>query len=174
MRNREAPARRRVFVAAAFTVTLLLGVILIKARSSESVGYDFISIYAARPTVRAGHRRELYDLQKQAALQWELFHRGGLIVGIHPLFEALLLAPLTKLTYAQAYALWGDVTHLLVHHDRDAMLIGWDQRLLGCQASVAAQRLTAPLCFWLANWMFIHFGEVRSSVRLPKMLTGGE
>jgi membrane-associated phospholipid phosphatase len=58
------------------------------------------------------------------------------------------------LILAMYYSLWGDVTHLLVHHDRDAMLIGWDQRLFGCQASVAAQRLITPL---LTTWMALAY-----------------
>ena len=48
------------------------------------------------------------------------------------------------------YSLWGDATHLLVTHDRDAALIAWDQRLFGFQASVALQRFVTPL---LTAWM---------------------
>ncbi|MGA2629314.1 MAG: phosphatase PAP2 family protein [Terriglobia bacterium] len=48
------------------------------------------------------------------------------------------------------YSLWGDATHLLVAHDRDAALIAWDQRLFGFQASVALQRFVTPL---LTAWM---------------------
>lgn len=48
------------------------------------------------------------------------------------------------------YSLWGDATHLLVTHDRDAALIAWDQRLFGFQASVAMQRFVSPL---LTAWM---------------------
>ncbi len=48
------------------------------------------------------------------------------------------------------YSLWGDATHLLVAHDRDAALIAWDQRLFGFQASVSMQRFVTPL---LTAWM---------------------
>ncbi len=48
------------------------------------------------------------------------------------------------------YSLWGDATHLLVTHDRDAELIAWDQRLFGFQASVAMQRFIRPA---LTAWM---------------------
>jgi membrane-associated phospholipid phosphatase len=48
------------------------------------------------------------------------------------------------------YSLWGDATHLLVTHDRDAALIAWDQRLFGFQASVALQRWVTPA---LTSWM---------------------
>lgn len=48
------------------------------------------------------------------------------------------------------YSLWGDATHLLVPHDRDAALIAWDQRLFGFQASVALQRyVSPPLTAWM-------------------------
>jgi membrane-associated phospholipid phosphatase len=48
------------------------------------------------------------------------------------------------------YSLWGDATHLLVTHDRDAALIAWDQRLFGFQASVAIERfISAPLTAWM-------------------------
>jgi len=48
------------------------------------------------------------------------------------------------------WSLWGDVTHLLVHQDRDAALIAWDQRLFHCQPSVALQRFATPS---LTAWM---------------------
>jgi membrane-associated phospholipid phosphatase len=48
------------------------------------------------------------------------------------------------------WSLWGDVTHLLVHQDRDAALIAWDQRLFHCQPSVALQRFVTPS---LTAWM---------------------
>jgi membrane-associated phospholipid phosphatase len=48
------------------------------------------------------------------------------------------------------YSLWGDATHLLVTHDRDAALISLDQRLFGFQASVALQRIVSPP---LTSWM---------------------
>jgi len=49
------------------------------------------------------------------------------------------------------YSLWGDATHLLVRQDRDATLIAWDQRLFGCQPSVALQSfVTPPLTAWMS------------------------
>ena len=48
------------------------------------------------------------------------------------------------------YSLWGDATHLLVTHDRDAALMALDQRLFGVQASVAMQRFVTPA---LTSWM---------------------
>jgi membrane-associated phospholipid phosphatase len=48
------------------------------------------------------------------------------------------------------WSLWGDVTHFLVHQDRDAVLIAWDQRLFHCQPSLALQRFVTPS---LTAWM---------------------
>jgi membrane-associated phospholipid phosphatase len=48
------------------------------------------------------------------------------------------------------YSLFGDATHLLVSHDRDAALMGLDQRLFGFQASIALQRWITPA---LTSWM---------------------
>lgn len=110
IRDRMAPTKRQVIIAAAFTAPLLLVVVHICARSAGSlVNCDFNAMYAAGLTVRAGHGLELYDLQKQAALQQKLFHRGDFLVEDHPPFEALLLAPLTKLSFVQAYELWGAI-----------------------------------------------------------------
>ncbi len=55
------------------------------------------------------------------------------------------------------YSLWGNATHLLVTRDRDAMLIAWDQRLFGCQPSVALQRIVTPgLTAWMEFAYFFH------------------
>lgn len=48
------------------------------------------------------------------------------------------------------WSLWGDVTHLLVHNDRDAALIAWDQRLFHCQPSLVLERFIRPS---LTSWM---------------------
>jgi hypothetical protein len=109
MQNREAATRRQVLLAVALTAPLLLGVVHICARTAGSVGCDFTAMYTSALTVRTGHGRERYDLEKQAALQQELFHRTGLMVDIHPPFEALLLAPLTRLSFARAYEVWGAI-----------------------------------------------------------------
>jgi hypothetical protein len=109
MQNQETPTKRQFLIAVIFTAVLLLGVVLLKARSSVSTGWDFRAFYTSGLIVRTGHGRDLYDVERQAALQWELFHRGGFVLDLHPPFEALFFAPLTNLTYAQAYALWGAI-----------------------------------------------------------------
>lgn len=55
------------------------------------------------------------------------------------------------------YSLWGDATHLLVNRDRDAELIALDQKLFGCQASLALQRfISKPLTDWMSFAYFFH------------------
>jgi membrane-associated phospholipid phosphatase len=52
------------------------------------------------------------------------------------------------------YSLYGDATHLLVAHDRDASLIALDQKLFGFQASVVLQRFITP---GLTSWMKFNY-----------------
>jgi membrane-associated phospholipid phosphatase len=55
------------------------------------------------------------------------------------------------------YSLWGDATHFLVTRDRDAGLIALDQRLFGCQASLALQRfISPPLTAWMQFAYIFH------------------
>jgi len=59
------------------------------------------------------------------------------------------------------YSLWGDATHLLVTHDRDAQLIALDQRLFGFQASVALQRIVSPpLTAWMQFAYAFHIWNI--------------
>ncbi|HMD84966.1 MAG TPA: phosphatase PAP2 family protein [Terriglobia bacterium] len=59
------------------------------------------------------------------------------------------------------YSLWGDATHLLVTHDRDAQLIAMDQRLFGFQASVAIQRIVSPpLTAWMQFAYAFHLWNI--------------
>lgn len=48
------------------------------------------------------------------------------------------------------YSLWGKATLLVVTHDRDAMLIAWDQRLFGTDPTLLLQRIISPP---LTAWM---------------------
>jgi len=59
------------------------------------------------------------------------------------------------------YSLWGDATHLLVTRDRDLQLIGLDQKLFGCQASVAIQRIVSPpLTAWMQFAYAFHLWNI--------------
>lgn len=53
------------------------------------------------------------------------------------------------------YSLWGNVTLLVITHDRDQQLIALDQHLFGFQASLVLQRIVSP---WMTSWMsFAYF-----------------
>lgn len=48
------------------------------------------------------------------------------------------------------YSLWGKATLLLVTHDRDALLIAWDQKLFGTDPTLLLQRfISPPLTAWM-------------------------
>jgi len=81
------------------------------------------------------------------------------------------------------YSLWGDATHLLVTHDRDALLIGLDQKLFGFQASVAIQRIVSPpLTAWMQFAYAFHIWSIplvacfiylfRPRLRFREMMSG--
>jgi membrane-associated phospholipid phosphatase len=81
------------------------------------------------------------------------------------------------------YSLWGDATHLLVPHDRDAELIVLDQRLFGFQASLAIQRFITPrLTAWMEFSYFFHILNIpivacfvylfRPRARFREMMSG--
>ncbi len=59
------------------------------------------------------------------------------------------------------FSLWGNATHMMITHDRDAELIAWDQRLFGFQASVALQRMVSPLMTaWMEFGYFFHLPNI--------------
>lgn len=119
MRNREAPTKRQFFVALALTAPLLLGAVLIMARRSDLARYDFISIYTPALLMREGQVKVIYDPQVQARVQESIRQQPGVLLGIHPPFEIALFAPITKLSYSNAYAVWGVINAALW------MLFGW-------------------------------------------------
>jgi hypothetical protein len=102
------PTRREIGIALAFTFAVLFGVLLLKAASfEEAQRYDFSVRYAAGLIVRQGNGAKLYDVQEQARIQEGLFPGRGFLFELHPPFEVLLYAPLTKFSYLHAYVVWG-------------------------------------------------------------------
>ncbi len=166
IQDRKAPTKRQVIIAVAFTAPLLLAVVHICSRTAGSlVNCDFNAMYAAGLTVRTGHGHELYDLQKQAALQQKLFRRNDFLVEDHPPFEALLLAPLTKLSFAQAYQLWGAINVALW------MLFAYFIRPYAPATPKNALRYL-PLCFlFYPAWVVMFQGQVSFVVLLMYTLT---
>ncbi len=88
----------------------------------------------------------------------ERLESGGNLRGfVHPYWEVLRDWFPFLIILMMYYSLWGDATHLLVPTDRDDLLIAWDQRLFGLQASVALQRfISPPLTGWMSFAYFFH------------------
>ena len=112
-------------------------------------GYpDFTSLYCAGKTVRLGLAGQLYDSRTQTVIQQTFVAEGrirtGLLPYMRPPFEALLFAPLTKLSYSRAFLLW-DAFNL-------AVLIGLPF-LLRPYVGLLQQR-TSPLWCLLSSLAF--------------------
>ncbi|MBZ5564049.1 MAG: DUF2029 domain-containing protein [Acidobacteriia bacterium] len=96
-----------------FTAAALFGHLIAQSMAPSVRGYDFRAMYAAGQIVRSGNGSRLYDLQEQARAEEAIFERPGLLLIVHPPFEALFFAPLTRFSYASAYLIWGAINILL-------------------------------------------------------------
>jgi len=106
--------RREVQIALGLTAALLfVVVILLTAVLDGARRFDFSSFYAAGLIIRQGNGPRLYDLGEQARVERQLFNREGLLIYLHPPFEALGFAVLARLSYVKAYVLWGAINVLL-------------------------------------------------------------
>src|SRR5581483_795088 len=114
----RASIRKRLWLGAAgvalFLATLCAAYI-VRPQSAEgprSVGLDFIAFYTAGTFVREGRLERLYDLRAVQEFQHDLAHRLGVDIGSacgpwwNPPFYALVFAPLSRLPYPNALALW--------------------------------------------------------------------
>jgi hypothetical protein len=110
----KAPTRGEVQVALGLTAALLFGVVvLLTAVFDGARRFDFSSFYTAGVIIRQGNGPKLYDLGEQAQIERQLFHRENPLIYLHPPFEALGFAALARLSYVQAYVLWGAINVLL-------------------------------------------------------------
>src|SRR6266852_4898403 len=65
---------------------------------------DFRQLYAAGYMVRTGHANELYDYDAQKYFQDKLVSPAQVALPfVRPAYQALVFAPLSRLTYRQAY-----------------------------------------------------------------------
>jgi hypothetical protein len=70
-------------------------------------GYDFRQSYTAAYMLRTGHGRELYDYEAQKTFQDELVSRKPVALPfVAPAYEALLLEPLSLVSFRTAYVLF--------------------------------------------------------------------
>ena len=114
----RASARKRLWLGAAgialFLATVSAAYIFRPQppQGPRSVGLDFIAFYTAGTFVREGHLKRLYDLQAVQQFQHDLARRLGVEIGSacgpwwNPPFYALVFAPLSRLPYPNALAVW--------------------------------------------------------------------
>ncbi len=109
----QVPDKRQVQIAVGISATILFCVVLVNALGLPTLNHDFTNVYAAARIVSQGEGARLYDLEKQAQVERAVFHWGGVFVFNHPPFEAWMFAPLSRLPYAVAYAIWGAINIVL-------------------------------------------------------------
>lgn len=109
MTEPKIPTKRDVIIAAGIAAAAMLVAVLAMTRSTACEDADFIGIYTPALLIREGHAGEIYSSEAQARVQRTLFNRPNVLLGIQPPFEFALVAPLTRLTYRKAYAVWGAI-----------------------------------------------------------------
>ncbi|WP_026369465.1 glycosyltransferase family 87 protein [Kallotenue papyrolyticum] len=75
-------------------------------REGTVLGPDFPLLYTGGWIVGHGQAERLYDLQLQQALQRQLLNSDVLSTYVYPPHWSLVGVPLSRLSYAQAFALW--------------------------------------------------------------------
>lgn len=86
---------------------LLLAEVLWSARGPNTEKTDFSLTYVGATILERGQAAQLYDRNTQIQVRDSLFADPNPLLFEHPPFEALLLSPLAKLPYRNAYLLWG-------------------------------------------------------------------
>jgi hypothetical protein len=109
----KPPTRREVQIALGFTGALFFLFILLSAGLMDPRGFDFAGYYMGGLIIHQGNASKLYDLDEQARIERQLFHRDKILINPHPPFEALGFAFLARLPYVTAYVLWGAINVLL-------------------------------------------------------------
>jgi hypothetical protein len=109
---------RKLLVPYLTGMFLLHSLVFWNLQEKIRAGYpDFSIFYTAGTILRQGLASRLYDtglqfqIQRQFASQ--VFIRKGALPYNHPPFEALVFAPLARLSYASAYTTW-DLLNLLI------------------------------------------------------------
>jgi hypothetical protein len=105
LRGNDAPIEKCIFLLGA--AVLLAGAVAWTARSPLAERTDFSLTYLGARMVHEDHGEKLYDLSEQEKLRKSLFKNPNPTVFEHPPFEALVLAPLSRLSYRTAYLVSG-------------------------------------------------------------------
>jgi membrane-associated phospholipid phosphatase len=129
-----------------FLINLLMQVIFSELRGENLSPADVLIIIPAMAALLAKELVHYFIANRHASAEAEHDALGF----IRPYWEIVRDWFPFLVILLMYYSLWGDATHLLVTHDRDAALIAWDQRLFGFQASLALQRWISPT---VTSWM---------------------
>lgn len=146
--NRHVTLRLRLedVVALVFLLLTLSVKILFREVRQEQVGPADVMIII--PAMSLLFLKELIHYFLSATVDSR--RDGGLAGFLRPYWEIARDWFPFLMILVMYYSLWGDATHLLVTHDRDAALIAIDQRWFGFQASLALQPFVSPR---LTAWM---------------------
>jgi hypothetical protein len=146
-------SRRDVALALLFTSIVLIATLLLYGSSFEGTKKtDFGARYASGLMLREGYGPQLYNLEEQTRVQRELFDRATPLPEDHPPFEILLYEPLSRLTFLQAYFVWGLFNVAI-----------WMASVYLLRASVPVPRQNLRfllLCFtFFPLWLTLHGGQ---------------
>ena len=109
MTEAQPPARGEVAIALGLTVALLFFIVLLNAVIGDSRHVDFAEFYAGGLIIYQGNASRLYDLDTQARVEGQFLNGERALINPHPPFESLLFAGLARLSYREAYLLWGAI-----------------------------------------------------------------
>lgn len=113
MTSAKPPRHGKVRIAVGLAAGFLFSVILLTAALGGVRRSDLTVLYTGGWIVGQGDAARLYDLREQAQIERRLFNRKDLLPYVHPPFQALLLAPLTRLSPGKAYVVLGSINVLL-------------------------------------------------------------
>jgi len=114
MNAAKPPTRSEIQIALGLTAALLFFIfVILSAVFMDPRGFDFACFYSGGLIIREGNASRLYDLGEQARIERQRLNRRNFLIDNHPPFEALLFAPLARLSYVKAYILWGAINVLL-------------------------------------------------------------
>ena len=102
-------SRREVLLALGATVFILVAILLYCAVFGDPQNFDFAGCYAPGLISRHDGAAKIYDLQKQIQVQQNTLGRTEFLLYAYPPFHVMLFEPLARLSYAQAYVIWGFV-----------------------------------------------------------------
>jgi membrane-associated phospholipid phosphatase len=129
-----------------FTIDLILEVSFRELRGQPLDSSDIAIVLSAVGLVLAVEAANYFISEKEV---WR-DRKVALFNSIRPYWDTFRDWFPMLLIVLMYYSLWGKGTLLLVPHDRDAMLLVWDQKLFGADPTLYFQRfISPPLTAWM-------------------------